>query len=89
MAIIGSEVVNHVVKGGFQVRRLTNGGEPGSAVAESPPDSWRQVREDVDQSGGLVTKVETVVASGTGAPPAGANRTVVESYYGQAKTGRG
>jgi hypothetical protein len=83
--VLSSETVDYVAKGGQHVRKVSRG--PGGAeVVENLPDRYRRVRIEHVRDGGLITQRLTPLGGGGGTPPAGANRTVVETYYGQPKT---
>lgn len=83
--VINSETVDYISRGGRQVRKVSRG--PGGAeVVEQMTDRYRRVRVEHVREGALVTQRLTPLGGGTGVPPAGADRTVVESFYGQAKT---
>ncbi|CAA9283570.1 MAG: hypothetical protein AVDCRST_MAG93-3362 [uncultured Chloroflexia bacterium] len=83
--VLSSEVVDFISRGGHQVRRVSRG--PGGAeVVENPPDRYRRVRIEQVREGALVTQRLTPLGGGSGVPPAGADRTVVEAYCGQPKT---
>ena len=82
---LSSEVVDLISRGGQQVRKVSRG-RGGAEVVENLPDRYRRVRVEQVREGALVTQRLTPLGGGTGVPPAGANRTVVETFYGQAKT---
>lgn len=86
--VLGSETVDYVSLSGQQVRRVSRG--PGGAeVVEQMADRYRRVRVEQVRDGGLATQRVTPLSSGSGVPPAGAGRVVVESFYGQARAARG